>query len=109
MPPAYAQRQCPAFQRWHGWTSVGHAEPLLGGFRDVRTVVEPVTPKYRSPEHWWESSWTQAPALAWRHIPGGRLGTDYVDLYQCHQWGDATPIEETMAALDGFVRGGKVG
>jgi aryl-alcohol dehydrogenase-like predicted oxidoreductase len=37
-----------------------------------------------------------------------RLDTDYVDLYQCHQWDDRTPIEETMAALDGFVRAGKV-
>jgi aryl-alcohol dehydrogenase-like predicted oxidoreductase len=37
-----------------------------------------------------------------------RLGTDYVDLYQCHQWDGSTPIEETMAALDGFVRSGKV-
>jgi aryl-alcohol dehydrogenase-like predicted oxidoreductase len=37
-----------------------------------------------------------------------RLGTDYIDLYQCHQWDSATPIEETMATLDGFVRAGKV-
>jgi aryl-alcohol dehydrogenase-like predicted oxidoreductase len=37
-----------------------------------------------------------------------RLGTDYVDLYQCHQWDPSTPIEETMATLDGFVREGKV-
>jgi aryl-alcohol dehydrogenase-like predicted oxidoreductase len=37
-----------------------------------------------------------------------RLGTDYVDLYQCHQWDPMTPIEETMATLDGFVRAGKV-
>jgi aryl-alcohol dehydrogenase-like predicted oxidoreductase len=37
-----------------------------------------------------------------------RLGTDYIDLYQCHQWDPATPIEETMAALDSFVRSGKV-
>lgn len=37
-----------------------------------------------------------------------RLGTDHVDLYQCHQWDDSTPIEETMATLDGFVRSGKV-
>ncbi|MEW9552449.1 aldo/keto reductase [Nonomuraea sp. NPDC050783] len=37
-----------------------------------------------------------------------RLGTDYVDLYQCHQWDPYTPIEETMATLDGFVRAGKV-
>ena len=37
-----------------------------------------------------------------------RLGTDYVDLYQVHAWDPDTPIEETMAALDGFVRSGKV-
>jgi len=37
-----------------------------------------------------------------------RLGTDYVDLYQCHQSDPDTPIEETMATLDGFVRQGKV-
>ena len=37
-----------------------------------------------------------------------RLGTDYLDLYQCH-WPDPdTPIEETMATLDDFVRAGKV-
>jgi aryl-alcohol dehydrogenase-like predicted oxidoreductase len=37
-----------------------------------------------------------------------RLGTDYIDLYYCHQWDAETPIAETMAALDGFVRAGKV-
>ncbi|MFF8379333.1 aldo/keto reductase [Streptomyces sp. NPDC015661] len=37
-----------------------------------------------------------------------RMGTEYIDLYQCHQWDPDTPIEETMATLDGFVRSGKV-
>jgi aryl-alcohol dehydrogenase-like predicted oxidoreductase len=37
-----------------------------------------------------------------------RLGTDYVDLYQMHSWDPDTPIEETMATLDGFVKAGKV-
>jgi aryl-alcohol dehydrogenase-like predicted oxidoreductase len=37
-----------------------------------------------------------------------RLGTDYIDLYQCHNWYPDTPIEETMSTLDGFVRAGKV-
>jgi aryl-alcohol dehydrogenase-like predicted oxidoreductase len=36
-----------------------------------------------------------------------RLGTDHVDLYQIHRWDDATPIEETMAALHDVVRAGK--
>src|SRR5712691_8584008 len=37
-----------------------------------------------------------------------RLGTDYVDVYQMHAWDADTPIEETMATLDGFVKPGKV-
>jgi aryl-alcohol dehydrogenase-like predicted oxidoreductase len=37
-----------------------------------------------------------------------RLGTDYVDLYQCHGPDPDTPIEETMATLHGFVEAGKV-
>ncbi|MEU3349742.1 aldo/keto reductase [Streptomyces sp. NPDC006700] len=37
-----------------------------------------------------------------------RLGTDHIDLYQIHRWDYDTPIEETMAALDGVVRAGKV-
>jgi len=37
-----------------------------------------------------------------------RLGTDYVDLYQCHRYDDETPLEETMAALSEVVRSGKV-
>jgi aryl-alcohol dehydrogenase-like predicted oxidoreductase len=36
-----------------------------------------------------------------------RLGTDYVDLYQIHRWDPATPIEETMEALNDVVRMGK--
>ncbi len=32
---------------------------------------------------------------------------DYVDLYQIHRWDDATPIEETMEALNDVVRAGK--
>jgi aryl-alcohol dehydrogenase (NADP+) len=36
-----------------------------------------------------------------------RLGTDYVDLYQIHRFDYATPIEETLAALDDIVRAGK--
>ena len=36
-----------------------------------------------------------------------RLRTDYVDLYQCHRFDVATPIEETMAALSEVVRSGK--
>jgi len=37
-----------------------------------------------------------------------RLGTDWIDLYQVHEWDGATPLEETLAALDDLVRSGKV-
>lgn len=37
-----------------------------------------------------------------------RLGTDYIDLYQIHAPDPATPIEETLGALDDLVRSGKV-
>ena len=37
-----------------------------------------------------------------------RLGTDYIDLYQCHVQDPYTPIEETMRVLDDFVRAGKI-
>jgi 1-deoxyxylulose-5-phosphate synthase len=37
-----------------------------------------------------------------------RLKTDYIDLYQIHRFDSATPIEETMQALDDLIRVGKV-
>jgi aryl-alcohol dehydrogenase-like predicted oxidoreductase len=37
-----------------------------------------------------------------------RLGTDYIDLYQVHEWDGQTPMEETLATLDDLVRSGKV-
>ena len=36
-----------------------------------------------------------------------RLGTDYVDLYQCHRYDEQTPLQETMDALTEVVRAGK--
>ncbi|MCR4295170.1 MAG: aldo/keto reductase family protein [Elusimicrobia bacterium] len=36
-----------------------------------------------------------------------RLGTDYVDLYQCHRYDAQTPLEETMEALGEAVKSGK--
>ena len=36
-----------------------------------------------------------------------RLRTDYVDLYQCHRYDMATPLEETMEALTEVVHQGK--
>jgi aryl-alcohol dehydrogenase-like predicted oxidoreductase len=38
----------------------------------------------------------------------GRLGTDYIDLYQHHQPDPDTPVDETLRALDDLVTQGKV-
>lgn len=37
-----------------------------------------------------------------------RLGTDYIDLYQAHNFDSLTPLEETLRAFDDLVRSGKV-
>lgn len=52
--------------------------------------------------------------LSRKHIMDGiegslhRLGTDYVDIYYTHKPDNATPIEETLRALEDLVRQGKV-
>jgi 1-deoxyxylulose-5-phosphate synthase len=37
-----------------------------------------------------------------------RLGTDYIDLYQLHNYDTAVPLEESLTAMDDLVRAGKV-
>jgi aryl-alcohol dehydrogenase-like predicted oxidoreductase len=37
-----------------------------------------------------------------------RLGTDYLDLHQCHRFDPETPLEETIATYGDLVRSGKV-
>ncbi|SFH15036.1 aldo/keto reductase [Sulfitobacter dubius] len=45
-----------------------------------------------------------------REVEGSlkRLGTDYIDLHQVHNFDITTPLEETLRALDDLVRQGKV-
>ncbi len=37
-----------------------------------------------------------------------RLGTDYIDLHQCHRPDPETPIDETVRAYEDLIRAGKV-
>jgi len=52
--------------------------------------------------------------LSRRHIREGieasldRLGTDYIDVYFCHQFDSKTAIEETLKAMDDLVKQGKI-
>lgn len=42
------------------------------------------------------------------HASLKRLGTDYIDLYQCHRYDPETPLEEVLRALDDLVTQGKI-
>jgi voltage-dependent potassium channel beta subunit len=37
-----------------------------------------------------------------------RLKTDYIDLYQCHRWDDATPPQELVYTMGILIRQGKI-
>jgi len=61
----------------------------------------------------WESGPHKA-GLSRKHIVEGceaslrRLGTNYIDLYQAHNFDSLTPLEETLSAFDDLIRAGKV-
>ncbi|MBC8142006.1 MAG: aldo/keto reductase family protein [Armatimonadetes bacterium] len=42
------------------------------------------------------------------HASLKRLGTDYIDLYQCHRYDLETPLAETLSTLDDLVKQGKI-
>ena len=106
----------------------GESEELLGrwmrdGGRRDRVFLATkgsALPRY-SPELWnadgtanWElarRTFAGAGAGTLRDALDGslrRLGTDHVDLYYIHVDDRATPLEETLEALAGFVQAGKV-
>jgi voltage-dependent potassium channel beta subunit len=42
------------------------------------------------------------------HASLARLGTEYIDLYQCHRFDPGTPVDETARAMEDLIRQGKV-
>ena len=88
----------------------GRSEEIVGkAIQDRRSEVVLAT-KVRFAT----SSHPNGVGVSRKHIMDGveaslkRLQTDYIDLYQVHVWDHATPIEETLRALDDLVTSGKV-
>ena len=88
----------------------GRAESLLGqfmaGHRDELVITSKVGFRMRDG--------LNGEGLNRRHILHEveeslrRLGTDRIDVYFCHRFDPATPMEETLAALDSLVQQGKI-
>jgi aryl-alcohol dehydrogenase-like predicted oxidoreductase len=89
----------------------GQAEQVLG--RAIRGIPRPELvigtkvqmPVFRGPN---------GGGLSRKHVLEGceaslrRLGLDYVDLYQVHDFDPETPLDETLGAMDQLIRQGKV-
>jgi aryl-alcohol dehydrogenase (NADP+) len=88
--------------------SLGRSEEITGeclrGYRDDMVVATKVCGRMGDKPN--------QSGLSRRHIRQQirgslkRLQMDHVDLYQIHRWDYATPIEETLRALDDLVRQG---
>jgi aryl-alcohol dehydrogenase-like predicted oxidoreductase len=90
--------------------SDGVSEEIVGAVMAGRREAALLTTKVRFPM----GDGPNDQGLSRHHIIAGceaslrRLGTDYLDLYQLHEWDGQTPLEETFAALDQLVASGKV-
>jgi aryl-alcohol dehydrogenase (NADP+) len=93
-----------------GWQSAGVTETIVGRWLKGRREQFILASKVHGPTG--PQPWDQG--LSRRHVVAAveaslrRLDTDWLDLYQLHRPDPATPIEETLAALDDLVHAGKV-
>jgi aryl-alcohol dehydrogenase-like predicted oxidoreductase len=90
--------------------SGGAAEEILGQALDGRRDKVMVATKARFPM----GPGPNDAGLSRQHLIDAceasirRLQTDYIDLYQVHEWDGQTPLEETLAALDYLLQSGMV-
>ena len=91
--------------------SQGESEAILG--RALKEYAKRPEVVIATKVHGAMGADANAKGLSRKHILEGidaslkRLGTDYVDLYQIHRFDPATPMEETLEALNDVVRAGK--
>jgi aryl-alcohol dehydrogenase-like predicted oxidoreductase len=90
--------------------SKGVSETFIGSALKPHRADMVYATKFSSPMG--DQPWQRGTGRRWIHqaIEGSlrRLQTDWIDLYQVHFPDPATPIEETLRALDDLVRAGKV-
>src|SRR6202158_4677777 len=92
--------------------SLGNSDEILGGAikdfarRDEVVIATKVYGRMRPGPN--GAGLSRKAILAEIDASLGRLGMDYVDLYQIHRWDHETPIEETLEALHDVVKAGKV-
>ena len=90
----------------------GDSERVIGGFlgtmvsRDEVTIASKAGISFKTGERSINNS--RASLLADLDASLERLGVDYLDLWQVHQWDAETPLEETLSALDYAVSSGRV-
>ncbi len=90
----------------------GDAERVIGGFlgtlvpRAEVTIASKAGISFKTGERVINNS--RASLLADLDASLERLGVDYLDLWQVHQWDPNTPLEEVLSALDFAVASGRV-
>ncbi len=96
------------YSSWAPGNSGGESETVLGEWiasRSNRSEVVVATKVSQHPDFPGLSAKTIAAAS---EASLKRLQTDHIDLYYAHFDDDATPLEETVAALDALVKAGTV-
>ncbi|QYJ05032.1 aldo/keto reductase [Nocardioides panacisoli] len=89
----------------------GASEEMLGALLGTTVAREDVTVATKAGfglvrgEHRYDAS--RGRLLSQLETSLRRLGTDHVDLWQVHVWDDATPLDETLSALDIAVTSGR--
>lgn len=88
----------------------GNSEAVLGAALRGRRQQAVIATKFAG---FWQEAYSPGKAGATaitRSVEASlkRLGTDYIDLYQLHFPDPDTPIDETLGALEGLIRSGKV-
>jgi aryl-alcohol dehydrogenase-like predicted oxidoreductase len=89
----------------------GESERLVGRIiadHGIRDDIVLATKAVGTPHEERRRNATRAHLLTALDASLTRLGTDRIDLWQLHAWDPATPIDETLSAVDTAVASGKV-